>query len=150
MDPSAAMLTLAKDRLGDLMSRVTLHESYIDTAPDGPYDAACCLLTLHFLPADDRLRTLRALHSRLKPGAPFVMAHHSLAQDATRALWANRFAAYGAPLDAPAPAPTGPSLFDKLPVLSPDHDASLLSEAGFANVTQFYAAFTFRGWVATA
>ena len=37
-----------------------------------------------------------------------------------------------------------------LPVLSPEEDEALLSQAGFGSVTPFYAGFTFRGWVASA
>jgi len=54
-----------------------LHESYIDSAPTGPFDGAACLLTLHFLPPDERLQTLKRILLRLKPGAPLVVAHHS-------------------------------------------------------------------------
>ncbi|KAG7341725.1 type 12 methyltransferase [Nitzschia inconspicua] len=37
---------------------------------------------------------------------------------------------------------------DKLPLLSPTQDEDLLRQAGFQHVQLFYAAFTFRGWVA--
>jgi hypothetical protein len=33
-------------------------------------------------------------------------------------------------------------------LLAPDDDAAVLREAGFSEVTLFYAAFTWRGWVA--
>ena len=39
---------------------------------------------------------------------------------------------------------------DRLPFLSPEDDEALLREAGFAGVILFYAALTFRGWVAYA
>jgi tRNA (cmo5U34)-methyltransferase len=150
VDPARAMLTLAETTLGALMARVTLHEGYVETAPDGPFDAASCLLTLHFLAPDDRLRTLRQIRQRLKPSAPFVMAHHSIPMDAkSRAVWSRRFAAYGA---APATPPqtARPNIFDQLPVLAPDQEEALLHKAGFTDVTLFYTAFTFRGWVAYA
>ena len=147
VDPAPAMLALAEQTLGPLMHRVTLHEGYIDTAPAGPFDAATCLLVLHFLTRGDRLATLRQLRRRLKPGAPLVVAHHSFPQEAGRKdLWPGRFAAYA---DAPGKAdPARAQMFAQLPVLSPDADETLLREAGFTDVTLFYAAFTFRGWVA--
>jgi len=37
-----------------------------------------------------------------------------------------------------------------LGLLDPEHDAQLLSEAGFRDVAMFYAAFTWRGWVGYA
>lgn len=58
VDPSAEMLVLATQTLGALAARVELHEGYIDSAPSGPFDAATCLLTLHFVPQDERRRTL--------------------------------------------------------------------------------------------
>ncbi|MEO8367396.1 MAG: class I SAM-dependent methyltransferase, partial [Pseudoxanthomonas sp.] len=64
VDPSAEMLALAKTTLGPLAPRVELVEGYIDTAPDGPFDGATCLLTLHFLPAQERLHTLKELARR--------------------------------------------------------------------------------------
>jgi tRNA (cmo5U34)-methyltransferase len=36
------------------------------------------------------------------------------------------------------------------PVLSPEEDEALMREAGFGEVSLFYAALTFRGWVACA
>ena len=36
----------------------------------------------------------------------------------------------------------------RLPLIPPEHDVALLQEAGFDNVELFYAAFTFKGWVA--
>ena len=35
-------------------------------------------------------------------------------------------------------------------ILAPEHDEAILCEAGFSNVSLFYAAFSFRGWVAYA
>ena len=37
-----------------------------------------------------------------------------------------------------------------LPLLSVAEEEALLGEAGFSDVELFYAAFSFRGWVATA
>jgi tRNA (cmo5U34)-methyltransferase len=37
-----------------------------------------------------------------------------------------------------------------LAVLPPEQDEALIREAGFSNVNLFYAAFTWRGWVAEA
>ncbi len=78
-----------------MQPRVRLHEGIIDVAPDGPFDAATCSLTLHFLGADERLRTAREIRRRLKPGAPFVAAHSSFPQGKDeRAIWLSRYAAF--------------------------------------------------------
>ena len=70
VDPGAAMLKLAEEMLGPLAAQVSLQEGYIVSAPDGPFDAASCLLTLHFLGLEERLRTLQEVRRRMKLGAP--------------------------------------------------------------------------------
>jgi tRNA (cmo5U34)-methyltransferase len=151
VDPSAEMLALATQTLGPLAARVDLHEGYIASAPSGPFDAATCLLTLHFVPPDERRRTLAAVHQRLKPGAPFVVAHHSFAQGAgDTAKWLARYAAFAVASGIPAAQAerAAVAIQERLPILSPDQDEALLRAAGFVDVELFYVGFTFRGWVA--
>lgn len=152
LDPSAEMLDLARQTLGPLQSRAELVAGTIDAAPLKPFDGAACLLTLHFLPRDERLRTLREVRRRLKPGAPFVVAHHSFAKDEQGQRWLSRFAAFAVlnGLEAEKAAAMPAALAEYLPALSPDEDEALLREAGFSDVTLFYAALTFRGWMAVA
>jgi tRNA (cmo5U34)-methyltransferase len=145
IDPSAEMLKLAEQTLGPLASRARLHQGYIDGAPQGPFDAATCLLTLHFLTIEERRRTAAEVHRRLKPGAPFVVAHFCIPQGDERAVWLSRFAAY-AGIDPDQAA----AIDSRLTILSPEQDEAILREAGFSNVSLFYAAFSFRGWVAHA
>ncbi|MEZ6029510.1 MAG: class I SAM-dependent methyltransferase [Hyphomonadaceae bacterium] len=151
VDPSVEMLALAEQTLGPLRERVHLHEGYIDIAPDGPFDAAACLLTLHFTDPEERLRTLAELHRRLRPGAPFVAAHHSFPQN-ERALWLSRCEAFAVASGVdPEKAARGREAVDaRLPILSPEADVEIMRQAGFSGITQIYAALTFRGWVATA
>lgn len=65
-------------------ARVELHEGYIETAPEGPFDAATCLLILQFIPhaepwvaviregVDPRPALARTFNSaRLVPGLNF-------------------------------------------------------------------------------
>ena len=151
VDPSAEMLALATRTLGPYAPRVTLHHGLTDTAPPGPFDAASCLLTLHFLTADQRRNLLAQAHRRLAPGAPFVMAHHSFPQDpVAKTLWLTRNAAFAAASGVPAAHATASieAIGTRLPLLSPAEDEALLHEAGFTAITPFFAAFTFRGWVA--
>jgi tRNA (cmo5U34)-methyltransferase len=151
VDPSAEMLGLARRTLGPLSPRVDLHEGYIDGAPEGPFDAATCILTLHFIPEDERRRTLAEVYRRLKPGAPFVVAHHSFPQhDGEKARWLSRYAAFAAASGVPVAnaANTISAIGERLPLLSPEQDEALLRDAGFTDVALFYVGFTFRGWVA--
>lgn len=153
VDPAIEMLKLAERRLGPLASRVRLHPGTIDGAPEGPFDAATCLLTLHFLDTEERRRTASEIRRRLKPGAPLVAAHSSFPQGQDeRALWLSRYAAYAVASGVdPEQAGNARAAIDaNLPLLSPEQDEAILREAGFSNVEQFYAAFTWRGWVAYA
>jgi tRNA (cmo5U34)-methyltransferase len=59
VDPAAEMLRLARDTLGPLAERVDWHEGYVEGCAPGPFDAATCLLTLHFVPLEQRLPTPR-------------------------------------------------------------------------------------------
>ena len=150
-DPARDMLNLARVTLGPLAPRVRWHEGYVDTAPNGPYDAAVCLLTLHFVPPEERRRTLIEVRRRLKRGAPFVVAHHSFPQrGGDRDTWLSRYAAFAVSsgVDPAEAQRASAAIKECLPILSPEEDEALLREAGFSDVSLFYAGFTFRGWVA--
>lgn len=156
IDPSAEMLKLAQTTLGPLASRVEFLEGYIDNAPDTAFDGATCLLTLHFLPAEQRLHTLKALKRRLKPGSPLIVAHHSIPQAKGEKLrWLQRYAAFAVSSgivwpDSKKASEVIEAIDARLPVLTPEQDVALLQEAGFESIELFYAGFTFRGWVAYA
>ena len=149
IDPSAEMIRLAEINLGRLSSRVNFHEGYIDDAPSGPFDAAVCLLTLHFLDKEERLRTVREVFKRLKPGAPFIVAHHSFPNsESEKDRWLGLYAAFSVLSGIPAEqAENGiKPMKERLPVLSPEEDEKIFNEAGFRDINLFYAAFTFKGW----
>lgn len=153
VDPAPPMLDLAADTMGADAVRAQLVAGYIDDAPDGPFDAGVCLLTLHFLDAAERARTLKELRRRLTPGAPFVAAHSSFPQgEGERDIWVNRYASFAVSSGA------DPAMTEKargavaagLNTFSPEQDAEIMAEAGFTDISLFYAAFTWRGWVAYA
>jgi len=153
VDPAPEMLKQAARTMGPLASRATLHEGYIDDAPPGPFDAATCLLTLHFLARDERLRTAAEIRRRLKTGAPFIVAHSSFPQaDDERGLWLSRYArfAMGSGADPEQVEKMRAAVEAHLNLLDPAADEAILREAGFSGVSMFYAAFTWRGWVAYA
>lgn len=153
VDPSAEMLGLARKTLGSLSARTRLHHGLIDIAPEGPFDAATCILTLHFVERQECLRTLQEVQRRLKPGAPFVVAHFSFPQEpGERDLWLERYAAFAiASGIEPSMAKNARSgIGARLPILAPEDDEQLLRDAGFTGISLFYVGFTFRGWVAYA
>lgn len=146
------MLDLAERNLGPLAQRVRMHHGYVDDAPAGPFAAATSLLTLHFLPYEERRATATQVRRRLAPGAPFIVAHMSFPQrDGERELWLSRHVAYLVESGIDAPMSTGAhAIGTQVPVLSPAQDRTILQEAGFSDVTEFFSAFTFRGWVGYA
>jgi tRNA (cmo5U34)-methyltransferase len=154
VDPSAPMLDLAAATLGPLAPRLSVYEGYVADAPEGPFDAATALLLLHLIERDERLRTLTEVHRRLRPGAPLVVMHVSYPQhdDAERDLWCDRHVAYlvasGMELTYVEKATT--MLRQHIAASSPAEDRVVLEQAGFVGVTQFFSAFTFRGWVGYA
>lgn len=153
IDPAGPMLDLARATMGAEADRADLIEGYIEVAPTGPFDAATCLLTLHFLDRAERIRTLGEMRRRMKPGAPLVVVHSSFPQEEpARTRWLARYAAFAIESGAdPAQVEQARAAVSaSLALLSPEEDETCLREAGFRDAELFYAAFTWRGWVANA
>ncbi len=149
VDPAQPMLDEARRRLGPLIERVSLHHGFIEDAPKGPFDAATSLLTLHFLDAETRERTVSEIVQRLKPGAPFVAAHCSFSQTPTeREAWLSRYREFAkaSGADAEMAENARMAVAEMMTLLDPGADKAILRAAGLSGVTQFYAAFTWRGW----
>ena len=149
VDPAKPMLDAARKRLGDLNDRVSLHHGYAADAPAGPFDAATSFLTLHFLNADERQKTVSEIVARLKPGAPFIAVHCSFPQDtALRNTWLARHREFviASGVDAQEAESACEAISEDLEILDPAADEKILHGAGLSDVTQFYAAFTWRGW----
>lgn len=153
VDPAAEMLRQAERTLGADMARVELVEGYVDDVIAEGFDAATCLLTLHFLQQPERVRTVAEIHRRLKPGAPFVAAHGSFPQGpGERDLWLDRYAAFAVSsgFDPEQAANARAAVSASVQMMSPEADEAILREGGFKDVAMFYAAFTWRGWVGYA
>jgi tRNA (cmo5U34)-methyltransferase len=151
VDPSPAMLDLARQTLAPFASRVDLIEGTVSQAPAGPFEGATCLLTLHHLDRSTRLETLQGIRRRLKPGANLVVAQHA-APGPDPERWITRSVAFSGRVgqDRAQAAATGRMMSERLHLLSPAREEELLCEAGFTDVQLYYAAFSFRGWVGTA
>lgn len=151
VDPSAAMLDLARETLEPVEDRVILLEGTVDRAPLGPFDGATSILTLHHVSAAERLSTLRSIHQRLKPGARLVVAGHS-APEASPEKWMTRSVAFGSreELDWTKSMETAQRMVERLHLMTPSEEVEMLQKAGFSEVQLFFAAFSFRGFVAAA
>lgn len=150
VDPAAAMLDLARQTVAPIADRVELIEGSASQAPEGPFDGATCLLTLHHIERAERLRTLQEIRRRLKPGARLVIAGHS-APGPDPQEWMIRSVAFGdrEAYDRDKSTVTAQRMTDRLPLLTPDEEQAMLHDAGFEDVELFYAALSFRGWVAS-
>ncbi|MBX3500625.1 MAG: methyltransferase domain-containing protein [Alphaproteobacteria bacterium] len=153
VDPSALMLDEARRTLGTLGNRVDLVQGYVGDAPEGPFDGAVCLLTMHFIEAAERQQTAAEIRRRLRPGAPFVVAHGSFPQGPSeRSRWLSRYAAFAVAsgVEIEQAEKFRKAVETSVHMYSPEQDEAILRAAGFVDVSLFYAAFTWRGWIAHA
>lgn len=154
VDPSEEMLEQARNtvREAGIEGRVSFVHGYVADAPPGPFDAATCMLTLHFMNDDgEKLDALVEIKARLKPGAPFILVDLCLDQNADDFDFRrDRYSTFalnsGAPEDLVAT--TRDRLKDVLNTVSAERNEALLHEAGFSSVELFYAGLYWRGWVA--
>lgn len=153
VDPAEEMLNVARAALGKEASRVQWHQGYVHDAPEGPFDSAACLLTLHFVNPEDRIATLREIHRRLAPGGAFVVMHLSFGGDAAaRERWFARYVDFAVSSGvAPEKVRTATeAMSTQLSILPPDEDEAMLRHAGFRDVDTIYTGLCFRGWVGYA
>ncbi len=158
VDPSAAMMIIAKDELvaQSLLDRVNLHTGYVDTLPETePMDAATLMLVMHFLPDDgSKLQLLKDTACRLRSGAQLVLA--DLHGDKSLPYFAKLKKAwksfYFSQLDnksrVEAETNFQTSIDNSIFFVTEARIIELLQTAGFNQVTKFYNAFLFGGWIA--
>jgi tRNA (cmo5U34)-methyltransferase len=150
------MLKAAKHRVNQAGAgeRVHWHHGYIFDAPPGLFDAATCLLTLHFVPDDGaKERTLTEVRMRLKPGAPFVLVDLCIdlaSPESAVALNRYRDFALESGADPERVDATCDRLVHVLKLVSSARNEELLGTCGFSQVELFYAGLSWRGWRALA
>ncbi len=153
VDPSSDMLALARETVGSIVERVTLHNGDISVAPDGPFDGAVCLLVFHHISPESRKVTLDGVRRRLRPGSPLILAHVSFPLcEPDYSTWIERHVEFGAApqMDANRRNAARMGMRGKTFIRSPEEEQGYLQEAGFTGITQFYQAISFRGWIAYA
>lgn len=151
VDPSPAMLDLARKATQPYAERINLIEGRVNELPQDRYDGATCLLTFHHLARDERLHVLREIRSRLDYGGSLVVVEHTaIGQNAAR--WMRLSAAFR---DREGPdwekaVEAGAAMTRHLSLMTPTETEALLRDAGFGEIELFYAALSFRGWIARA
>ncbi|MBS7702937.1 SAM-dependent methyltransferase [Chelatococcus asaccharovorans] len=154
VDPSPPMLALAQARLEErgLAARVDLNLGTVEElAGHELFDAATLVGVLHHLPGDDAKRAiLRAIASRLAPGAPLILAgNHYAYADKPLLLkaWGERWRMFGADA-AEVEAKRGKILQGADPPPSEEAVFALLDAAGFTDPQRFFASLFWGAWIA--
>lgn len=90
VDPSEQMCRAAKARAEEagVARRCEIREGSVPELPDAAtFDAATCILVMHFLSKPKQAELLEAIARRLKPGAPLVAAHLVARDDPDENEW---------------------------------------------------------------
>lgn len=154
VDPSAEMLTVARERLQERgwTDRVRLHVGHTHELPETDrYDAATCLLVIHHLPTGEQRELLQQIVRRLRDKAPFVVAEMigdtaSVQFQRFLAAWKIRQRTFGtADEEIEQRAQTMSSVVS---FATEDRLRGLLSTAGFTDVERFFTAYFYGGWIA--
>lgn len=155
VDTYEPMVELARKRLGEtpVGARSQVHATTIDNLDDKDFDAATCILTAHFVPDDGaKLAFFKAIHTRLKPGAPLAIVDGVgvAGEDRTellRRIWKRHSIRNGVAAEV---AESNAENFKKVAVVSEQREEALLAEAGFSRVTPIFRGLAIKGWLAFA
>ncbi|AIQ44654.1 hypothetical protein R70723_01045 [Paenibacillus sp. FSL R7-0273] len=155
LDTSAGMLEAAGQRIAaaGLADRVQLHHADLCSwSSGGQYDAATCMLVLHFVQGrENKLALLQAIAARLKPGAPLLISAingdpASQAWELQMAGWKLHMLGSGVELsDWEQFAASFGQTSHPLPAAEME---LLLEQAGFTHITGFFGSFLINGWLA--
>jgi tRNA (cmo5U34)-methyltransferase len=156
VDPSVEMLKRARAKIEAIgaLERVSWFQGTVENSPHELLDGGTAFLALSFIPDDgQRLDTLREIHARLKPGAPFLMINGCTDKNGARFEDDLRvYAALARRAGAPAEMIEGALRMQREtlhPVLR-EREEQILAEAGFNEIEIFYAGLMVFGWIARA
>jgi len=153
VDPSPPMLDLARTYLIDagVRDRVELVPgTVVDLDAQPSFDAAIMIGVLHHLPGDTaKQEILTGIASRLRPGAPFIVAGNYRAyasQPLLMAAWATRWRMNGLAPDE-VRSKMSKILQGAEPPRSEEAVTALLLEAGFEEPVRFFASLFWGAWL---
>jgi tRNA (cmo5U34)-methyltransferase len=153
VDPSPPMLELARAALAEngLEGRVdTILGNLTDIPAEPFFDAAIMIGVLHHLPGETaKQEIMEQLATRLKPGAPLILAGNYRAyasEPMLMAAWAARWRMHGAGPDE-VRAKMNKILEGAEPPRSEEEVAVLLAKAGFEMPLRFFASLFWGAWL---
>ena len=113
--------------------------------------SSTCLFVLHHVESSDQARVLHSIHRRLLPGSHFVFSEHA-AIGADPEGWLARSVTFsqGTGIESSEAAERAAMMNHRLHLHTLSETEAMLRDAGFHDLDIFYAAFSLRGWVATA
>ena len=152
VDLSERMLQLAEARFKSdhLTNKVALHQIDVRHLDDRGFDAATCILTLHFV-ADDgaKLAMLQAIRERLQPGALFFLVdgvrdNREFEFQENVSAWKRHARNNG------MAAETVDKMVENtlhLPLVTEEQETELLQKAGFVRIRKMYQGIHVHGWL---
>ena len=154
VDPSRPMLDIALRRIeqAGMARRTTAYLGKVEDLPPEPtFDAATLIGVLHHLPGEEAKRDiLKQIGSRLKPGAPLIVAgnrHAYASRPLLLAVWGERWRMHGATPDE-VKAKLGKILQGADPPSSDEAVSALLVDAGFEPPQCFFSSLFWGAWTA--
>lgn len=154
VDPSTEMLSAASSKVEalGLSERVCLIQGTIEDVPETTFNAATCVLVMHFIPDDgSKLLLLKSIYERLESRAPFFLLDLSGESgseqfEQTLAAWKFHAISTGAPVEFIEEQLE--KIIPHFAVVPENRAVELLYEAGFTEIMPFYKALMFSGWMA--
>jgi tRNA (cmo5U34)-methyltransferase len=155
VDPSANMLALAGKKICEknLACEIELRKGYVDDLKEEEvFDAATCILVMHFLKDDGtKLALLESICKHLKSGAPFVLIDGfgepgSMDFEEIKVAWKNY------PIISGVPGEMVENVFNEvimkmIQFVPESRIMELLETAGFTRVSKYFSGFLYGGWM---
>ncbi|MGZ9770508.1 class I SAM-dependent methyltransferase [Bacillus toyonensis] len=154
-DPSESMLQLAKKRIENesIQNQIHFVHGTVHSLLTNPlFDAATCMLVLHFIPTlKEKQELLNEISSRLKPGAPFFLSSinsipHTSMFSAQLNAWRNHMMQNQIPLKDWDRFEN--SFETEIFPISETNLLTIMEECGFTQITRFFTSFLIDGYVA--
>jgi tRNA (cmo5U34)-methyltransferase len=156
VDPSGDMLNIAQKKINDnkLENEIKLIRGYVEKLEKAEiFDGATCILVMHFLDEEaQKLKLLKSIYQRLKPGSSFVLVDGfgdpgDAEFQETLKVWKQYPLMKG--VKENIVEKTFNDVIGEMVHFIPEKQIrNLLKAAGFKKICKFYTGFCYGGWLA--